>query len=158
MFKRRLKIFQSLVMVIMTALGVRMYDIQVKEAAELRETALKQQTVKIVLDEIEKTEHCQVRYLYITSVERLNKAGIYISEFYQILRETNGTRTGEGYPEYYIFESRKCDEDTARRMKKRFGTLIIQDAGQYDENTVFAYADRDGNFLPGMSLCFEFSQ
>lgn len=151
---RRLKVFRFFVVVIMLLLGARLYDIQVNGGEELREAAVRQQTVRIVLDEIEKTEDCRLRYIYITSIDRLEKCGVYLSEFYQILRELDGVRTGEKYEDYYIFETGEYDEATAERMKKRFGTLIIQDAGQYDDNTVFAYADRDGNFLPGMPFYY----
>ncbi len=158
MRRKRLKIFRNVIFIIMLALGIRLYDIQVNGAEDLHRAAVQQQTVKIILDEIEKNDDCQVRYLYITSMSRLEASGVYLSEFYQILREIGGVRTGEKYNDYYIFESREYDENTAERMRRRFGTLIIQDAGQYDENTVSAYADRDGNFMPGMPFEYKISQ
>ena len=140
----RLTTVFAVIIFIMAVLAWRITEIQIINGEELAEKARKQQVIMIKMPEEEKG------YIYIMSRSRVEKSPER-GRLYEIAEELELERIRKDDKGRLIYVSRFYDEKTGSELEKKFGTLVIESAGNTD-NRLYVYADREGDLMPGLRI------
>ena len=152
MKKARMNVFGIIVLVMFVVLGKRLWDIQVTWHDELSSLALRQQTIRLILGNYNAAEGKKdFKYLYLIKKDKLYDMGARENEYYRLIERVYGEKLTKDDSDYLVYGSGFYSARVSEILTERFGTLIIKDADTFN-NIIYAYADRDGNFIPGMPI------